>query len=145
MRKIDTLALALTILVLCGCGNWLSVQPQGEVIPKTDEEFAAIIHNRLRDIEGGEDEFVIGNMDVIARTEGYADNLDANIKAGTLILYSGEDINTMQSKYEDAWKIVRDCNIVIENLNGRDTDIARGCVSAAYAMKGIVYYNLIRN
>lgn len=145
MRKIDTLALTLTILVLCGCGNWLSVQPQGEVIPKTDEEFAAIIHNRLRDIEGGEDEFVIGNMDVIARTEGYADNLDANIKAGTLILYSGEDINTMQSKYEDAWKIVRDCNIVIEHLNGRDTDIARGCVSAAYAMKGIVYYNLIRN
>lgn len=36
MRKIDTLALALTILVLCGCGNWLSVQPQGEVIPNTD-------------------------------------------------------------------------------------------------------------
>ena len=62
MRKIDTLALALTILVLCGCGNWLSVQPQGEVIPKTDEEFAAIIHNRLRNIEGGEDEFVIGNI-----------------------------------------------------------------------------------
>ena len=81
MRKIDTLALTLTVLVLCGCGNWLSVQPQGEVIPKTDEEFAAIIHNRLRDIEGGEDEFVIGNMDVIARTEGYADNLDANIPA----------------------------------------------------------------
>ena len=84
-------------------------------------------------------------MDVIARTEGYADNLDANIKAGTLIVYSGEDINTMQSKYEDAWEIVRDCNIVIENLNGRNTDIARGCVSAAYAMKGIVYYNLIRS
>lgn len=147
MRKPYAAALALTVAgaVSCGCGNWLGIQPQGEVIPRTDEEFAAIIHNRLRNIEGGEDEFVIGNMDVIARTEGYADDLDANIMAGSLILYSGEGINAMQTKYEDAWEIVRDCNIVIENMSVRGTEIADGCVSAAYAMKGIVYYNLLRN
>ena len=145
MNKITILTLALMVSsALTGCGNYLSIQPQGEVIPKTDEEFASIIHNRLRDIEGGDDEYIIGNMEVLTRTEGYADNLDANIKAGSLILYAGEDINTMQTKYEDAWEIVRDCNIVIKNLSGRDTDIAHGCLSAAYAMKGIIYYNLMR-
>lgn len=132
-------------MVLAGCGNYLDVQPQGEVIPKTDEEFASIIHNRLRDIEGGGDETIIGNMDVIARLEGCADDLDANIKTGTITLYAGETINTMQMYYEDIWEVVRDCNIIIENLQGRDSDIAKGTLSAAYAIKGICYYNLIRN
>lgn len=132
-------------MVLAGCGNYLDVQPQGEVIPKTDEEFASIIHNRLRDIEGGGDETIIGNIDVIARLEGCADDLDANIKTGTITLYAGETINTMQMYYEDIWEVVRDCNIIIENLQGRDSDIAKGTLSAAYAIKGICYYNLIRN
>ena len=71
-------AAALALLVsAAGCRGYLNVQPQGEVIPETDEEFAAIIHNRLRDIEGGGDEYVIGNMDAIKHLEGCADNLDA--------------------------------------------------------------------
>ena len=50
-----TITLILTAAALASCGNYLNVQPQGEVIPKTDEEFASIIHNRLREIEGGGD------------------------------------------------------------------------------------------
>ena len=76
-------ALAASVLMtgLSGCRNYLNVQPQGEVIPTTDEEFASIIHNRLRDIEGGGDEYVIGNMDALKHLEGCADDLDANIKS----------------------------------------------------------------
>ena len=63
----------ISILLLAGCTRYLSVQPQGEVIPTTDEEFAAIMHTRIREMEGGEDEYVIGNMDVLIRLEGCAD------------------------------------------------------------------------
>ncbi len=128
-----------------GCGNYLNVQPQGEVIPETDEEFTAIIHNLLRDIEGGGDEYVIGNMDALKHLEGCADNLDANIRtSANLTFFAGEEIDSRQRAYEESWKIVRDCNIVIENMKDRASDIARGAVSAAYSMKGIVYYNLLR-
>ena len=139
-------AAALALLVsAAGCRGYLNVQPQGEVIPETDEEFAAIIHNRLRDIEGGGDEYVIGNMDAIKHLEGCADNLDANIRtSASLTFFAGEEIDSRQRAYEESWKIVRDCNIVIENMSGRDTDIARGALSAAYSMKGIIYYNLLR-
>ena len=137
--------MVLTAAVLAGCKNYLNVQPQGEVIPSTDEEFASIIHNRLREIEGGGDEYVIGNMDALKHLEGCADDLDANIKtSASLTFFAGEEITARQRAYEDSWEIVRDCNIVIENLTGRDSDIARGSLSAAYAMKGIIYYNLIR-
>ena len=128
-----------------GCGNYLNVQPQGEVIPETDEEFTAIIHNLLRDIEGGGDEYVIGNMDAIKHLEGCADNLDANIRTSSnLTFFAGEEIDSRQRAYEESWKVVRDCNIVIENMQDRTSDIARGALSAAYSMKGIVYYNLLR-
>lgn len=128
-----------------GCKGYLDVQPQGEVIPETDEEFTAIIHNHLRDIEGGGDEYVVGNMDAIKHLEGCADNLDANIRtSASLTFFAGEEIDSRQRAYEESWKIVRDCNIVTENLIGRDTDIARGALAAAYSMKGIVYYNLLR-
>ena len=96
MRKHIIIASAI---ILTGCGRFLDVQPQGEIIPKTDEEFASLIHTRLRDIEGGGDEDIIGNMETIARLEGCADDLDANIKPGSLDLYAGEIINTMQLRY----------------------------------------------
>lgn len=133
------------LLCLSACGRYLDVQPQGKVLPKTDEEFAAIIYNTINEIEGGGDEFVIGNMDVILYREGCADDLDANISLGkTLPAYAGDEINKRQSRWRDSFEIVRDCNIVIENLSGRNTKEALGILSASYAIKGIVYYNLMR-
>lgn len=141
---------ALVYIIFCAmltaCTGFLTVQPQGEVIPKTDEEFAAIIHNHLREIEGGGDEYIIGNTETIARLEGCADNLDANIKSGSnLTSYAGEIINKRQSDYKNTWEVIRDCNIVIENLNGRTSDVAASTLAAAYAIKGICYYNMIRD
>ena len=134
----------LLIVLLTSCQQYLNVQPQGKVLPKTDEEFAAIMDNRINDIEGGEDEYVIGNMDVIARLEGCADNLDANIKVGNITAYAGDNINRRQNAWRYAFEIIRDCNIVIENLEDRTTETAFGTLTAAYAMKAICYYNLLR-
>ena len=145
MNMLTQAAAIALLLTTAGCGGYLNVKPQGEVIPETDEEFAAIVHNRLRDIEGGGDEYVIGNMDAIKHLEGCADNLDANIRVSSnLTFFAGEEIDSRQRAYEDSWEIVRDCNIVIENLKGRDSDVAKGALAAAYSMKGIVYYNLLR-
>ena len=143
MRRL--LYISILSVAAVSCKGYLDVQPQGEVIPKTDEEFAAIMDNRIFDIEGGGDEYVIGNMDAIAKYEGYADNLDANIMVGNLVAYSGDNINIRQSEWRSIFQIIRDCNIVIENLEGRTSDVAKGTLAAAYAMKGICYYNLLRN
>jgi len=132
-------------MLLTSCSGFLNVKPQGKVIPQTDEEFAAIMHNRINDIEGGYDEYVLGNMDVISRREGCADDLDANIKTGRMTAYAGDVINQRQTDYRETFEIIRDCNIVIENMEGRTTTLASDVLAAAYAMKGICYYNLIRD
>ena len=144
MRK-TIYILATVCMGLVSCNNYLNVKPQGKVLPQTDEEFASIMHNRICDIEGGYDEFVIGNMDVISRREGCSDDLDANIQIGSLKAYAGDVINNRQSDYREIFEIVRDCNIVIESLEGRTTTLASDVLAAAYAMKGICYYNLIRD
>lgn len=137
--------LLMSILSLGGCKGYLDVQPQGKVIPKTDEEFASIMHNRINDIEGGGDEYVIGNMDAILKYEAFADNLDANVATGNIPAYCGDKINSRQTDWRMTFEIIRDCNIVIENMEGRTSDVAKGTLAAAYAMKGICYYNLMRD
>lgn len=137
--------LILAGAILSSCANYLNVRPQGKVLPQTDEEFAAIMHNRINDVEGGYDEYVLGNMDVISRREGCADDLDANIKTGSMTAYAGDVINQRQTDYRETFEIIRDCNIVIENMEGRTTTLASDVLAAAYAMKGICYYNLLRD
>ena len=137
---------AAALPLAIACGNYLSVQPQGYVLPSADEEFASVMHNIIRDVEGGGDEYIVGNIDRLLRLEGCADDLDANIRLGTnLVSYAGEAINTMQSAYRSHWPVVKDCNIVIENLDGHSSETAGGALSAAYAIKGIIYYNMIRD
>lgn len=144
MKKI--LVYIISVLSVTACVDFLSVQPQGYVLPKTDEEYASIIHTILRDIEGGGDEFIVGNLDKLIRLEGCADNLDANVRLGTnLPSYAGEIINSMQFQYNSYWPIVKDCNIIIENIQGRDSETAKSCISAAYAIKGLIYYNMIKD
>ena len=75
MRRTTITAAAIIALTLCSCNNFLNVQPQGYVLPSSDEEFASIMHSILRDIEGGGDEFIVGNMETVIRLESCSDNL----------------------------------------------------------------------
>ncbi len=136
----------ISVLLISACTGFLNVRPQGYVLPETDEEFASIMHTILRSIEGGEDEFIVGNLEKLIRVEGCADNLDANVRIGNnLPSYAGELINSMQYQYSNYWPVVKDCNIVIENIKGRESQLAKSCISSAYAVKALLYYNMIRD
>lgn len=140
-----TVTYILCLLAFCSCRNFLTVQPQGYVIPSTDEEFAAILHGILNDVEGGGDQYVLGNMEVIARLEGCADDLDANIKVGSIASYAGEVINSRMTDYKDTYSLIKDCNIVIDNMTGRTSQESVNMLSCATAIKGICFYNLMRD
>lgn len=142
MRRFIIIAAAAFLTL--SCRNYLSVQPQGMVIPTTDEEFASIMHRLINDVEGGGDTYILGNMETIALYEGIADDLDANIMVGELKAYAGDVINSKMSDYRETFEIIRDCNIVIDNLPG-DSNQKDDILACAYAIKGICYYNLIRD
>ncbi len=143
MKK--TLPIILACAILTSCSGFLNVKPQGMVIPSTDEEFGAIMHRHIQDIEGGADDLIVGNMETIVRLEGIADDLDANIKVGSIPAFAGDLINTRMSDYREYFSIVKDCNIVIENLDGRASEEASNVLACAYAIKGVCYFNMLRD
>lgn len=146
MKKIFVI---LAISVLAGsCTRYLDIKPYGKTIPQTAEEFSALLHEHLNEIDYGE-EIVLGNISSVCDLECYADNLDANLQSypqGNYIpLYIGSDLNKKQTLYSNLYQVIRDCNIVIENLTERDSELGRNVLGTAYAMRGVCYYNLLRN
>ena len=132
-------------MFLQGCQNYLNVKPQGKIIPKTEEEYAAVLNYRLNNIESGAYDHVIPNAELIAKYEGYADDLNANIVIGNLPIYAGTDFNKNYSLYKDWYAVIKDCNIIIEAMAPLKSDHAKLLAASATTMKGICYYNLMRN
>ena len=136
----------ITVLFLFqSCQNYLNVKPQGKIIPKTEEEYAAVFNYRLNNIESGAYDHVISNAELIAKYEGYSDDLNANINVGNLPIYAGTDFNKNYSLYKDWYAVIKDCNIIIEAMESLTSEHSVLLMASAKTMKGICYYNLMRN
>ena len=49
------------LLGVCfSCNSYLDLKPYGETIPKTPEEFSALLHSILNDIDYGTDRRILG-------------------------------------------------------------------------------------
>lgn len=131
--------------VLAGCRQYLDVKPQGKVLPETEEEFAAVMNYRLNNIESGSYDDVLGNAALLAQYEAFADDLDANIQIGNLPIYAGTQFNSNYGLYTGWYEVIKDCNIIAENMADKDSDEAWLLLAAARGMKGVCYYNLLRN
>jgi tetratricopeptide (TPR) repeat protein len=143
----------LYILVVCAtvftsCTKFLDIKPYGEVIPKTADEFSSLLNTILENIDYGE-EVIIGNPSSAVAFETYADNFEANLTVypagNSLALYIGTRLSNQQYLYSNLYEVIRDCNIVIDNLQERDTRLGKDILGTAYALRGICYYNLLRN
>lgn len=137
--------IVLAALLFGGCKRYLDVTPQGKIIPETEEDFEALLNNMLYAIEEGTDEDILGCYDRVILYESISDNLDANISAGRLTLYAGDVANNFQKGYyEGLYSAIKDCNLILEHMLEKDSAKARALCAAAYAIKGVCYYNLIR-
>lgn len=148
MKRIYILTLVSLLAVCSSCKRYLDIKPNGKTIPKTADEFAALLHSRLNDIDYGDDETIIGNIKTVSDIEFYSDNLDANLtlypEGSPLQQYIGTDLNKMQTRYGKLYSWIRDCNIVIGNLKSQGTDNDNTILGTAYAIRGASYYLLLR-
>ena len=140
--------LTLCAAVLTSCTKFLDIKPYGEVIPKTADEFSSLLNMILEDIDYGE-EVIVGNPSSAVDVECYADNFETNLTkypAGNMLpLYVGSHLTNKQSLYSNLYTVIKDCNIVIDNLEERDTRLGKDVLGTAYALRGVCYYNLLRD
>ena len=99
---------------------------KGEVIPETAEEFSALLHRHLYNIDGASEYAFFGAPSTVAAYEAYTDNWDADLTTKLdLPIYVGIDISSLSFRFKSLYEVIRDCNIVIEELKERDTDFGK--------------------
>ena len=150
----QSLLIGFTFFVFSGCSNYLDVQPMGRAIPDTAEEFDALLQVMLNDIDYGNSSFIFGNSDLFDY-ECYADNIDLNVKAldmnGVEIpssispVYIGTTLPGKGSLYIKLYEVIRNCNIIIENLENDGSIYTKNVLGTAYAIRGIAYYQLVKD
>ena len=114
----------IPLLIATGCRNYLDVKPQGKVLPSTVDEYAAVMNYRLNNIESGSYDDVIGNAALVAKYEGFADDLNANIQIGNLPIYAGVQFNSNYGLYTGWYEVIKDCNIIAEAVGGMEGEEA---------------------
>ena len=100
MKKVSLYISLALFFTFTSCTEYLDVKDKGQVIPETAEEFSALIHNHLRNIDRADDYVILGNYMTTLSYEGYSDNLDGDLNTtGRVPLYVGTDINIMTTRY----------------------------------------------
>ena len=144
---------AIYIFILCAavltsCTKFLDIKPYGKVIPQTAEEFSSLLHGIIEEIDYGED-VLVGSISSVADLECYSDNLEANLTkypdGDFLPLYIGQELSSKQTMYNFLYATIKDCNIVLDNMKDRESELARDVLGTAYALRGVCYYNLLKN
>ena len=145
MKKVSLYIGLALFFAFTSCTEYLDVKDKGQVIPETAEEFSALIHNHLRNIDEGNDYAILGAYTTTVSYEGYSDNLDGDLNTTDRVpLYVGTDINSMTTRYGTLYSVIKDCNIILDNLEDQTSELGKKTMAIAYALRGICYYNLMR-
>src|SRR5690606_29505355 len=119
MKKIIFSLVILIALLSTSCKEYLDIKPYGKAIPETAEEFSAILHTHINSIDYGMSEALIGNSSDVFDFELFSDNFNATLTlpgGGTLPIYIGSRIGSLHTKYERLYAVIRDANIIINNM-----------------------------
>lgn len=130
---------------ITSCQEYLDIKPHEEVIPQSAEEFSALLHTHLDQLDNGKSALILSAAE-IASNESACDNLEVALtKAeGALLRNYIGDIATTERTYSSYYSLIRDCNIIIGEMKDTGSDVARNVLGTAYAIRGACYYELMR-
>ncbi|MDE6393963.1 MAG: RagB/SusD family nutrient uptake outer membrane protein, partial [Duncaniella sp.] len=150
MRRLYISAAVCLGLLSAGCTHYLDVKPYDRVIPKTAEDFSALLQNTLNDIDEGNSNEVIPNFSSTSTYDAtYADDFEVCLtgSGGSMLSnYIGSAITYghFDSKYNSLYATIRDCNIIMDEIVERESDEAQKVIATSLAIRGVAYYQLLK-
>ncbi len=150
MKRIKiTLLSVLTTLLCVSCSNYLDIKPYGRTIPKTAEEFSALLHEQLNTIDAGNDSYIVGNASQWLTWDAQCgDDFETCLTTTggrSLGVYVGTIIsNSSQNYYNNLYQSIRNCNIVLNEMEESNTTEASAIRATAHGIRGVCYYQLLR-
>lgn len=140
------------VFLLASCTDFLDIKPFGKTIPKTTEEFSALVNNIVGGIDGGDaggfnaEALMFGSSDVQS-LEQVSDNLETNLTEyplGDMLKYYFGDVLS-SSWYDHLYEVISRCNMVFDEYHdGRDTREGKDLLGTCHALRGVAYYQLLR-
>ncbi len=154
LKHIRLIGASCLVCLLASCSDFLDIKPYGKTIPKTAEEFSALINNIIGGVDGGDagsstaKVLMFGNSDVLTLEE-VSDNMEGNLTeyplGGYLRTEFGELISGSGSWYSNLYEVISRCNMVFdEYADSRDTREAKDLLGTCHALRGVAYYQLLR-
>ena len=126
-----TVVMALAVMLsLTSCNNFLDIKPYGKTIPKTTEEFSALINGLLDHLDDGnmssnDVEGPFFNNSDAETFDAVSDNMAVNLTTyplGNLLKnYYGDIVTGSSKQYGGCYTTISRCNMVFDNYeDGRD-------------------------
>lgn len=148
MKKLHYILLFVS-LISASCTDYLDIKPYGKTVPQTTEEFSALVHNLCYGIDVGSTGIneVLFDYSLTSGYEQFVDNMDANLTSGAdrMDFYVGQRLNGKASSYTNLYSTIRNCNIILGSMTeDRDTREGKDILGTAYAIRGLCYYQLLR-
>src|SRR5690606_39847273 len=109
---------------------------------------SSILHRHLNSIDNGEDHVLLESSSYLVTMESITDNFNATLTlsgGSTLQMYIGGSLNKKQARYQRLYEVIRDANIIINNLPSHQSAEEKTVMGTAYAMRAISYYHLLRD
>lgn len=139
---------ALSALMLSSCKDFLDVKVYDRTVPKTAEDYSALVHNICGSIDEGSVAIspVVGGYDLTSEYESIADNMEVNLSSSDTRLdyYIGNSLNGKQSVYSNLYAQIRNANIILDNFKHDGSQAANDIYAFSYALRGVCYYQLLR-
>ncbi len=128
------------------CDDYLEVKTYGQKLPETEEDYMTLLGQQLYDYENtGGNKF--GTYLDLLNLECYSDNLNASLLItdnSNTPLYIGAQILANQMRYNHMYSAINDHNIIIDNIQQRDSELGKKILGTSYAMRGALYFTLMR-
>lgn len=136
---------SVCLLMLASCSNYLDVKPKGKVIPETADDYSTIIHYWLNQIELGSDDYIITSSEQVKELEMFAEDLNATLSSGNTYtpIYVGARINYNDMAYTNLYSVIKDCNVIIGNMEDKESELAKKLLGTAWGIRAICYYNMM--
>lgn len=150
MRQLYIYVAVALGLISSGCTHYLDIKPYDRVIPKTAEDFSALLQNILQDIDEGDSNEIIPNFSTTSTYDAtYADDFEVCLtgSGGSMLSnYIGNAISYghFDSKYNGLYATIRDCNIIMDEIVERESVEARKVIATSRAIRGVAYYELLK-
>ena len=130
------------------CDEYLETKTYGEILPETTEDYASLIHTHLYNIEASTSDKILGNFNDVLRWECFSDNLNASLSKSVsnsyTPIYVGSYIGSAIYRFNNLFQVVRDANVVLDNVKEKDSELDKKITAVAYTLRAVLYYNMMR-